>query len=150
MVKTLELILDLVVFQISGMEFCAKTENVIAIMRPDELSYTLGTEQKHLPTIIRDKREFLFTDLRKTFNLQSEKFTTDTRAILMEMNNIGLIFFVDRVVEIISIEQNNEISAADFQEMIGIDFIDRILIYENRKFLLPDYHKILLNIKTGD
>lgn len=149
MVKTLELILDLVIFQMSDKEFCADTKKVITILKPEELSYIPDTEKKGVPVLMRDNKEFMVVNINNYLNLKNSVFTSETRAILLEMEDQRMVFFVDKVIEIISIDSNFATVLSEFHIPEERDYIDGIIKYEDREFVLPDYKKIASHAKQN-
>lgn len=146
MVSTLELILDLVIFQIEGKEYCADTRRVNAILKPEEIAYVAGIKTIRSALILRDNKEYVLINLRKFLNLPEQKFSTETRAVLMELDDQRIAFFVDRVIEIISLDVNS----AYVQKVSGEeDFINSIIRYEQRDFLVPDFKKISANAQEN-
>jgi|GEM_PF-4818601 len=144
MVITLEAILDLLIFQLSGIELCADTKRIISILKPEELS-SLKTEH-HGKVVVRDEKEFLRVDLKEYIAIKEEKLSDETRAILMELNNEGIVFFVDKVIELISIDPQSPYHSYYFASDSG-EYIDGIIKYEDKLYMVPDYKKISMSAK---
>lgn len=146
MVNTLEAILDLVVFLLSDREYCADTKKIVAILKPEEISFDL--ENRTGKVLVRDNKEYLLTNVKKFLKLKEEKFSNSTRVILLESDGLKILFYVDQVLEIISIHTGSALIVQN--EPLEDEFIEMVIEYEHRRFELPDYHKMALITKQEE
>ncbi len=138
---TLDTLSGLMIFQISGIEFCADLKEVLTVLKPVDVDLTpeelLSSKKK-----IR-YRNFLIPviPIHKLLKLNRKVPGSDSRIIVIEISEKLIAFLSDKIIEILTIDpsviNNIKITEETTDEMIRAH-----LEFEDREVLLPDYRKI--------
>ena len=151
---TLEGIRGLIIFNISGLEFCADIQNIVAIVKPEE-SRQLFSENKFKAIEFKGMR-FNFVDLRnKMFGFKQKDSKNENRIILMEMFGKLFGFFVRNVVDLLTTDRIFIEKSLDLIPVSDKRYIRSLLKYQGRTIHLPDYEllakevEINENVKSG-
>jgi chemotaxis signal transduction protein len=133
----------LVVFEISGKEFCTDIKSISAIINPNELNQP-SLFDKANPKIQINDLTIPIVEFKGFFGLQNHIGTKDNRIVLVEIQDHVFGFIVDRVKEIFSLSKGFK-SKLKFLNDEKNNYLLGKLEYENRELLIPDLGKIALD-----
>jgi len=134
-----------VIFQIAGREHCIPVSCIHSILNPLN-DYSIESNIKIMgDSIISSDGEIPIIDFYELYFIKAPPQSGKTRIIIVNINNLKAAFFVDQIVEFISL-----ISPV-FSLVKNSSLIDPLLIkwqleYHNRVIYLPDMEKILAEI----
>jgi Chemotaxis signal transduction protein len=133
----------LVIFSIDDWEFCINFQDVLLILRGDEI--------KHVDSIkatvhLREEgksTEFLLLNFASYFGLKERSLNSNTRMLFVQHKGNEYGFYVDSIKEIITTDKDFVRNKLEFISISGTDYIKGLIKFENRTFLFPDYDKII-------
>ena len=151
--QLIEVIPGIIIFKISGVEFCINVKDVYVIKRAEEFEY------------IKDNNSFNGTgyvtlyninipiiDISKNFSLPVDN-GRDHRMLLIirhhsEEDELEKTFGikVDEVIELITTEENDDSYLLKFIASSENPFLSGSIIIGNRQILLPNFSKIAANL----
>lgn len=142
----IETMTGLVIFEIGGLEFCADIRHISAIINPLELKQEENLQANQHPYISINNLSIPVVSLQKYFELEMKPKNDDQRVLIVEPDDILFGFFVERVKEIFTMSREFK-DKLTFSAGKENDYLSGILNYEGRKLYMPDFNKILLNVK---
>jgi len=130
------------IFLIAGKEYGIDVRLLNSIINPQDFITSQHSLNTKKDSIWLADKEISIINLYELYNLQSPPHNTDTRVIVVNVEEQTFAFYVEKVKEFISI--GTKIS--ELSEFISIN--DEPLIkwkmkYGDRYILLPDFDKIL-------
>jgi chemotaxis signal transduction protein len=137
---SLENISGLLIFQIANFEFCTDLKQVSAIMKPDEVKNNLGALTDFSYNFLN--QDYLLIDFSNLYTLKVSSNNSSSRILFLEVFGTTISFYVDKVIEIISLDKIFIESSVDIQPSPGINYVGSVMSIQNRNFYFPDYEKI--------
>ena len=138
--EPIEGIKGLLIYKIDSDEYCADIRNVIAIVEADLVKQNIKNNISN--HIEYNHHIFTMIDLHKIFKKNPIKHTKNIRIIMHEMYGKRYCFFVDKVLEILSIDNIFFEKSLDILPCTRKNFIKYILRFQERDILIPDFEKI--------
>lgn len=138
----LERLTGLVIFELSGKEFCSDIRDISAIINPAELRKTSWLESQKNYSIKINNLSIPLINLYEIFGLKKIDGDGEKRILVMEVKNSMFGFYVEKVKEVLT--SNKEfLQKINFIPYEGKANISGVLTYEGRKLFLPDFKKLL-------
>ncbi len=142
---SLENISGLLIFQIANFEFCTDLKQVSAIMKPDEVKNNLGALTDFSYNFLN--QDYLLIDFSNLYTLKVSSNNSSSRILFLEVFGTTISFYVDKVIEIISLDKIFIESSVDIQPSPGINYVGSVMSIQNRNFYFPDYEKIAKEVR---
>ena len=143
-----EVIPGIIIFRISGLEFCINVKDVYLIKRSDEFGQLKTEGANGSSQVLVHNINVPLIDISKNFNLSFEK-SIDQRMILIikhhsEQDDLEKTFglMVDEVVELVTTEKNEDNYLLKFVPTSDNPFLSGSIFIGERKILLPNFSKI--------
>jgi len=137
--------IQLITFQLEEEEYGIDILQVEEIQRMKEISLTrVPQAEEYIEGIVNLRGNVIpVVDLRKRFGLGEQKMDKQTRIIVVNINERSLGFLVDRVNEVIDVEEGTIDEPP--QEIVKIDssFIQGIVRHEERLVIMLDIENIV-------
>jgi purine-binding chemotaxis protein CheW len=136
-------ILQLVTFNVGEEEFAVDILNVQEINRMTDLT-RVPNSPAYIKGVINLRGKVIpIIDLRKRLELAFKENDSNTRIIVIEINEKVVGFIVDRVNEVMRISKDNMESPPTMVSGIDKDFITYIAKLEDRLLILLDLEKVI-------
>ena len=133
------------IFLIAGKEYGIDVERLHSIINPQDFITLQHSLNINKDSIRIDDKEISIINLYELYHLQSPPRNTDTRIIVVNIEEQTFAFYVEKVREFISIgTKSSELS--EFISMNEEPLIKWKMKYGDRYILLPDFDKILTAI----
>lgn len=143
----IENISGLLIFQIGEMEFCTDLKLISAIMRPDEVK--TDRSGNHL-THEFSEHKYMAVDFAGYYYLKPDKLLESSRILLLEVYGHKISFFVDKVLEIISLDKIFIEQSIEMQLSSDTNYVSFVMSIQGNRFYFPDYDRIAKEIhKVG-
>jgi purine-binding chemotaxis protein CheW len=136
----------LIVYQVSDKEFCAELNDISAIIKVSEILPRASLGESLQPFIIFDNEKIPIVDLHRFFGYKFEEPSEDTRILLVEIGERKIGVFVEKVIEIISIDRVIGPSL-EFSPNDQTKFLLGTFKYEERIIFLPDFKEIIADFE---
>lgn len=155
MIKTSNIISNLLIFEISNFSFCIDLDDVYLIERIDNY------EQPKMPGFssqnnIRSRNtDIILIDLAKYFDLPPMNLLPSSRRIIVNHliveGKLALRygFIADKVSEIVAPIDGENFQILNPTESMNNGFLCKTILYGNRELLLPDFKKISSSLLKG-
>ncbi len=141
----IENISGLLIFQIGNKEFCTDLKLISAIMRPEEVKTDrVGNRLTHEFS----ERKYMTIDFAEFFSLEPDKTLDSCRALFLEIYGQKISFYVDKVLEIISLDKIFIEESVEMELSVGEDYISSILSIQDKSFYFPDYDRIAKEVHS--
>lgn len=133
----------ILVYVLAGKEFCCDLHSVVNIKKADEvLSKKMIRDNK---TVFNNGSTYQIINFNKVFGYKDMQLNEQTRLIFLEEFSKKVCFFVEEIVEIITIE-NIMIDNSIELEPCNQDYLKYNLVHNKKQILWPDYEKIFRDI----
>ena len=90
--------------------------------------------------------DFITINLHKYFDMKLKGIHSDSRILLIEYNEFKLGFFVDKIIEMITVDANIIQNIHTEVKSMNV-FIKSMLKFNGKKFIIPDFDKIIACLK---
>lgn len=144
-IGSLENISGLLIFQISNSEFCTDLRQITGITRRDEVKTNLDMASGFSYNFLN--QEYLCIDFAELFSLKASSNMDSSRILFLEVFGKLISFHVDKVLEIISLDEIFIENSVDLQPSSGNDYVSSVMKIQNRNFYFPDYEKIAKEVR---
>ena len=147
-----EVIPGIIIFRISGLDFCINVKDVYVIKRTEEFERLRNNGSNGTAYVKLFNINIPIIDLAKSFNLADEK-NSSRRMILIikhpgEEDDLEKTFgiLVDEVVEFIATDKKADSYLLKFIPSGENPFLSGSIFIGDRKILLPNFSKIAANL----
>jgi len=142
---SIENISGLLIFQIGKMEFCTDLKLISAIMKPEEVKIDrMGNRLTHEFS----ERKYMTIDFAAFYSLESDKLLDSCRVLFLEVYGQKISFYVDKVLEIISLDKIFIEESVEMELSSDKDYISYIMSIQGNRFYFPDYDRIAKEVHT--
>jgi len=137
----------IVTFKIGDQEYCTSLDIIDSIIKSDELTklgYLSGDR-----IFFKNEKYILF----KHFRPAKEQFNPknhEERIILVSIFGKRFAFTVDKIIEILALDQIFIEKSLDFKPTTKIPYVSGILMFQGDKIYFPDYERIAKELSTGE
>ncbi len=117
----------------------SKVKEIIAMMKITPVPKT----PKYVAGVINLRGAIIpVIDTRLRFNMQSIEYTEQTAIIIIEINKVSIGFIVDKVEEVLTIDEANISEPPKFGTNINTDFIKNIARMGEMVIMILDLEKL--------
>ena len=131
-----------VIFLIAAREYAISVKTLYSIINPQEAPSLENTINIGKDSLFLDNFEIPFINLYDLYNTPSAIQSNDTRIIIIQWDDHKAAFYVDKVVEFISLNLNNP-GPVEFIPVSNEPLVNGKIFYNERSILIPDLDKIL-------
>jgi chemotaxis signal transduction protein len=142
---SIENISGLLIFQIGELEFCTDLKLISAIMKPDEVKTNRSGNRL---THEFSERKYMTIDFAAYYSLMSDKTLDSCRILFLEVYGQKISFFVDKVLEIISLDKIFIEESVGMELLTDRDYLSYIMSIQDDKFYFPDYDRIAKEVHS--
>ncbi len=150
--QLVEVIPGIIIFKISGVEFCINVKDVYVIKRSEEFEHIKDSGSNGAAYVTLYNINIPIIDISENFNLPV-KLNRDHRMVLIirhhsEEDELEKTFGikVDEVVELITTEDNDDSYLLKFIASSENPFLSGSIFLGTRQILLPNFSKIAANL----
>ena len=150
--QLVEVIPGIIIFKISGVEFCINVKDVYVIKRSEEFEHVKDSGSNGAAYVTLYNINIPIIDISKNFNLPVG-LDRDHQMVLIvrhhsEEDELEKTFGikVDEVVELITTEDNDDNYLLKFSASSENPFLSGSIFLGNRQILLPNFSKIAANL----
>ncbi len=148
--KVTENLLQLVSFSIGEEEFGVNILNVKEIIRIIEIT-RVPNAPGHVQGVINLRGKVVpIINMRKRLGLPDKEMDSSTRIIVVELDSKSLGFIVDKVSEVLRIDESVTEPPPAMTTDIDTEFITGIARLDERILILLDLEKIITQKKKGE
>lgn len=141
----IENISGLLIFQIGDKEFCTDLKLVSAIMKPEEVkSDRRGNRLTHEFS----DRKYMAIEFAEYYSTGPDKTLDSCRALFLEIYGQKISFYVDKVLEIISLDKIFIEESVEMELSTDKDYVSSILSIQGKRFFFPDYDRIAKEVHS--
>jgi purine-binding chemotaxis protein CheW len=137
----------ILVFKIAGLDFCIDIEYVSSIITPQDKNM-LTTNNKPGNENIKINEEMIpILNFHSMFGFKTPPEDDNTRYILLDFSKRKIVFMVDNIKEIISINKKTH----DVLKYVPIEdkpYLNGKIIYDGQIILYPDLDKVIRDQKS--
>ncbi len=137
----------ILVFNIAGLEFCIDIDFVSSIITPQDKNM-LTTNNKLGNENIKINEEMIpILNFHSMFGFKTPPEDDNTRYILLDFSKRKIVFMVDNIKEIISINKKTH----DVLKYVPIEdkpYLNGKIIYDGQIILYPDLDKVIRDQKS--
>ena len=146
--QLVEIIPGIIIFRISGLEFCINVKDVFVIKRTEEFEQLNDGGSNGTSYVLIHNINVPLIDISKNFNLSFEK-NIDQRMIVIVKHHsedddlektFGIV--VDEVVELVTMEKNDDNYLLKFIPASDNPYLSGSIYMGEREILLPNFSKI--------
>ncbi len=142
---SIENISGLLIFQIGLLDFCTDLKLISAIMKPDEVKTDwLGNRLTHEFS----ERKYMTIDFAGYYSVEPDKKLESGRVLFLEIYGQKISFFVDKVLEIISLDKIFIEESVEMELSDDMDYISSVLSIQGNKYYFPDYSRISKDVHS--
>ncbi len=142
---SIENISGLLIFQIGNMEFCTDLKLISAIMKPEEVKMDrLGNRL----TNEFSERKYMTIDFAEYFSMKAAKMQDSCRVLFIEVYGQKISFYVDKVLEIISLDKIFIEESVEMELCSDKDYVSFVMSIQDKRFYFPDYSRIAREVHT--
>ena len=139
----LDEIKDIIVFEISGTEYCTFIKDITAIINPATRLTDINNKSE-ITSIHFEGSEIPVFNLSKILNNNSEPITNHSRIFVIEMDGQKYGFITNKIKEIISIDKNYSNINLNFKKHNeNKTYCSGILDFEGSKYKILDCNKLI-------
>ncbi len=140
---SIENISGLLIFQLGDMEFCTDLKLISAIMKQGEVKTDrLGNRLTHEFS----ERRYMTVDFAGYYSLKPDKKLDSCRVLFLEVFGQKFSFFVDKVLEIISLDKIFIEESVEMEFSTDGEYISYIMSIQGKRFYFPDYGRIAKDV----
>lgn len=134
----------LLIFQIAKKEFCTDLKPVTAILKPGEYKVH---NRGYKPTRIVPDQNHTPIDFAGFYSLKNDNSLDSTRVLYLELYGQKISFYVDKVMEIISLDKLFIEESIRMELTDGLDYVNYILSIQQNKYYFPDFARIVREVR---
>lgn len=142
---SIENISGLLIFQIGEIEFCTDLKLISAIMKPDEVKTDRSGNRL---THEFSERKYMTIDFASYYSLIPDKTLGSCRVLLLEVYGQKISFFVDKVLEIISLDKIFIEESVEMELLNDRDYLSYIMSIQGNRIYFPDYDRIAKEVHS--
>jgi len=144
--KSIENISGLLIFQIGDKEFCVDLKLITAIMKPGEIK----TERRGKKlTSEFSEQQYRIIDFAAFYSLYLNNISDSSRVLFLEIYGQKVSFYVDKVMEIISLDKIFIEESVQMVHEQRIDYVGYVMGIQDRKYYFPDFDRIAKEIRSS-
>ncbi len=138
--STLDSLRGIIIFNIGSKEYCTDIKNVVTIMKPAELKIFKAKNSED-PEAHYNDNQFKLIDIQFLYEYPAIKVDDNTRIILFEAFGKHFGFYVNKVIEIITIDKIFLEKGLDIIPINNIPYVSEILKLQEREILIPHFER---------
>ena len=136
---SIENISGLLIFQIGEKEFCTDLKLISAIMKPEEVKTDrVGNRLTHEFS----ERKYLTVNFAGYYSVEPDKTMDSCRVLFLEVYGQKISFYVDKVLEIISLDKIFIEESIEMEFSTARDYVSYEMSIQGNRFYFPDYDRI--------
>jgi len=141
----------LIIFEISGSDYCLNNMIVSSILKPPFKLNTGNTPVKSKFSYLHGENSAIpLIDMEKIFTSAEHRINSSSRIIVVDYNDEQFGLLVGRIKEIVALDSKFITTSIQFNPKpeipnggSGICYVDGTLEFEGRKLMLPNLEKII-------
>ena len=137
----------ILVFKIAGLEFCIDIEYVSSIITPQNKSLLTIKNKPGNESIKVNEETIPILNFHSMFGFKTPPEDDNTRYVLLDLMKRKIVFMVDNIKEIISINKKTR-EALKYIPIEDKPYLNGKIIYEGQIILYPDLEKIMRDQKS--
>ena len=137
----------ILVFKIAGLDFCVDIEYVSSIITPQNKSLLTIKNKSGNENIKVNEETIPILNFHSMFGLKTPPEDYNTRYVLLDLMKRKIVFMVDNIKEIISINKKTR-EALKYIPIEDKPYLNGKIIYEGQIILYPDLEKIMRDQKS--
>ena len=137
----------ILVFKIAGLEFCIDIEYVFSIGTPQDINMITTSNNLGDKNIKINEETIPILNFHSMFGLKTPPEDDNTRYVLLDLMKRKIVFMVDNIKEIISINKKTR-EALKYIPIEDKPYLNGKIIYEGQIILYPDLEKIMRDQKS--
>ncbi len=137
----------ILVFKIAGLEFCIDIEYVSSIITPQDKSMLTTSNNLGNENIKVNEEMMPILNFHSMFGFKTPPEDDNTRYILLDFNKRKIVFMVDNIKEIISINKKTR-DALNYVPLKDKPYLNGKIIHDGQIILYPDLDKIIRDQKS--
>ncbi len=142
-----DLIKGILVFNIARLEFCLDIKYVSSIVTPQEKNMLTTSNNLGNEKIKVNEEMMLILNFHSMFGVKTPPEDDNTRYVLLDFMKRKIVFMVDNIKEIISIDKKTR-DALKYVPIEDKPYLDGKIIYDGQIILYPDLEKIIRDQKS--
>jgi len=135
------------VFKIAGLEFCIDIKYVYSIGTPQDINMITTSNNLGDENIKINGAVIPILNFHSMFGLKTPPEDDNTRYVLLDLMKRKIVFMVDNIKEIISINKKTR-EALKYIPIEDKPYLNGKIIYEGQIILYPDLEKIMRDQKS--
>ena len=137
---------SLLTFDIGGIEYCLSNTMFSIILKPDNI-FQLGNAEKSRYSLFQiDNKSVPLIDLKKILIGNKQKIDEHSRIITVEYKNIQFGLLVEKINEIIAVDEKFVTTSLQFIPELKHRYIQGTIEFEDRKLILLNIERIVTDI----
>jgi purine-binding chemotaxis protein CheW len=137
----------ILVFKIAGLEFCIDIEYISSIITPQDKNMLTINNKPGNENIKINGAVIPILNFHSMFGLKTPPEDDNTRYVLLDLMKRKIVFMVDNIKEIISINKKTR-EALKYIPIEDKPYLNGKIIYEGQIILYPDLDKIIRDQKS--
>ncbi len=137
----------IVTFKIGDLEYCTSLDIIDSIIKSDELNQLAYLSGERI--IYKNEKYTLIKHFRSSKELFNRK-NPEERIILINIFGKRVAYTVDKIIEILALDQIFIEKSLDFKPTTQIPYVSGILKFQGETIYFPDYERIAKELSNEE